>query len=128
MKMTYQPFSKHYGSIMNQKHKEETINKVTTALSDVGTALIARIKPMLDLVYEVGYNQGKQEANSGYNQLIKDVDELKSTLPITEKYWNPRTFKPIDINKGCPVCGIGADGKPYGYVCTRNDCPTRVTC
>lgn len=28
---------------------------------------------------------------------------------------------------GCPVCGIGADGKPMAYACTRNDCPTRAT-
>lgn len=27
---------------------------------------------------------------------------------------------------GCSVCGIGADGKPYAYACSRNDCPTRV--
>lgn len=117
MKMTYQQCSKHYGSIMNQKHKEETINKVTTALGDVGTALIKRIEPLLDLVYEAGYNQA-----------IKDAAERQSTDSMAELWWNPRTVKPVDINKGCSVCGIGADGKPYGYVCTRNDCPTRVTC
>lgn len=27
---------------------------------------------------------------------------------------------------GCPVCGVGADGKPMGYVCPRNDCPTKA--
>ena len=30
--------------------------------------------------------------------------------------------------RGCQVCGIGANGETVGYVCTRNDCPTRVTC
>lgn len=30
--------------------------------------------------------------------------------------------------RGCQVCGIGADGKTYGYVCPRGDCPTQVTC
>ena len=30
--------------------------------------------------------------------------------------------------RGCRVCGIGADGKAYGYVCPRLDCPTKVTC
>ena len=34
-----------------------------------------------------------------------------------------KTWKP-----GCQVCGIGADGKAIGYVCTRGDCPTRITC
>ena len=29
--------------------------------------------------------------------------------------------------RGCAVCGIGADGKAYGYVCPRLNCPTKVT-
>lgn len=29
---------------------------------------------------------------------------------------------------GCPVCGIGSDGKPYAYACQRNDCPTGARC
>ena len=29
---------------------------------------------------------------------------------------------------GCQTCGIGSDGRAYGYVCSRSDCPTRVTC
>lgn len=36
--------------------------------------------------------------------------------------WVPRA------GLGCPVCGVGADGKPMGYVCTNPNCPTRVTC
>ena len=35
--------------------------------------------------------------------------------------------KPLYTN-GCPVCGLGADGKATGYVCSRGDCPTRITC
>lgn len=30
--------------------------------------------------------------------------------------------------RGCSVCGVGANGETVGYVCIRNDCPTRVTC
>ena len=38
-------------------------------------------------------------------------------------------FPPVSQwNRGCAVCGIGADNKAYGYVCPRSDCPTRVTC
>ena len=29
---------------------------------------------------------------------------------------------------GCPVCSIGSKPGVYGVVCTRGDCPTRVTC
>jgi len=34
----------------------------------------------------------------------------------------------VEQKRGCRVCGIGADGKAYCYVCPRSDCPTRVTC
>jgi len=32
------------------------------------------------------------------------------------------------LNRGCGVCGIGDNGQIMGYVCTRSDCPTRITC
>jgi hypothetical protein len=32
------------------------------------------------------------------------------------------------VKMGCPVCGIGADGKPMGYACSNPNCPTKVTC
>lgn len=31
------------------------------------------------------------------------------------------------IDKPLPTgCGIGSDGKPMGYACPRNDCPTKA--
>ena len=38
------------------------------------------------------------------------------------------TFHVEPLKWGCGVCRIGADGKAYGYVCPRLDCPTKVTC
>ena len=38
---------------------------------------------------------------------------------------NTVAFQPY---KGCPVCGLGKGGEVTGYVCYRNDCPTKVTC
>jgi hypothetical protein len=35
--------------------------------------------------------------------------------------------KTAPMKLGCPVCGLGSDGCPMGYVCPRNDCPTRVS-
>jgi hypothetical protein len=101
---------------MNKQHKEQVINNVTNALGDVGSSMLNRVRPLIDLAYEAGYNQA-----------IKDAAERQSTDSMTELWWNPRTVKPVDTNKGCSVCGIGADGKPYGYVCNRDDCPTKVT-
>jgi hypothetical protein len=104
--------------VMNKQHKEETINKIIMALGDdIGSTFLNRLKPLLDLAYEASYNQA-----------YKDATERQSTNPIPEQWWNPRIVKPVDINKGCPVCDMGADGKAYGYVCNRSDCPTRVTC
>ena len=30
--------------------------------------------------------------------------------------------------RSCAVCNIGANGNVIGYVCSRPDCPTRITC
>jgi hypothetical protein len=56
---------------------------------------------------------------------------LASTQPIRDPYtavpaWAPRPAG--TMHSGCPVCSLGADGKPMGYVCPRNDCPSRITC
>lgn len=41
--------------------------------------------------------------------------------------WNPNTtYGPITTTYGCSVCGMQSD-KAMGYVCPRNDCPTKVT-
>jgi len=101
---------------MNKHHKEQIINNVTNALGDAGSSFLNRVRPLIDLAYEAGYNQA-----------IKDgVARLSTIMP--EQWLNSPTVRPVDMNKGCRVCGIGADGKSYGYVCTRDDCPTKVTC
>ena len=43
-----------------------------------------------------------------------------------ETPWKP--WKPLELGRGCQACGMGADGAATGYVCTRGDCPTRITC
>jgi hypothetical protein len=100
---------------MNQQHKEETINKIIIALGDdIGSTFLNRLKPLLDLAYEASYNQA-----------IKDAAERQSTMPWDQPV--PQKWESYP-HRGCQVCGIGADGKAYGYVCNRDDCPTRVTC
>lgn len=47
--------------------------------------------------------------------------EARQMYPTTPLY---RTT----THTGCGVCGIGSDGRVMGYVCNRNDCPTKVTC
>lgn len=32
------------------------------------------------------------------------------------------------VDRGCRVCGIGANGSVFGYVCQRTDCPVGITC
>ena len=60
-------------------------------------------------------------------ELKQRVDEFESprTWPSPNTTWP--TIQP-KVTMGCPICGIGADGKAYGYVCNRSDCPTRITC
>ena len=59
------------------------------------------------------------------------ADALRAALEQPERTLTP--FWPdVPIfhygHKGCSICGLGADGRTMGYVCSRIDCPTRVTC
>ena len=58
------------------------------------------------------------------------ITALRDALaePVQEPAPMP-PFPPVSQwKRGCAVCGLGADGKAYGYACPRSDCPTRVTC
>lgn len=55
-------------------------------------------------------------------------DQKPAEIPDwTDPYRYPVTPR-FNQGRGCQVCGIGADGRAYGYVCSRGDCPTRITC
>ena len=60
----------------------------------------------------------------GYN--LDEMKELQRTVELAKK-WFPQK-QPSTVSGGCRTCGIGADGNPYGYVCARDDCPTKITC
>ena len=99
---------------MNKQHKEQIINNVTNALGDVGSSVLNRVRPLIDLAYEAGYNQAIKDT-------VQHQPIIPRDQPVRQK-WESYPYR------GCPVCGMGADGKAYGYVCNRSDCPTRVTC
>lgn len=52
-----------------------------------------------------------------FEQVINQMKLLYLPEKTTEKYY-----------AGCQVCRIGANNSVMGYVCYRNDCPTRITC
>ena len=84
------------------------------------------MKPVIDLAVE-GLKSGgvphaetfrvffEQVYHCGYRDALRDLDN-KRVYSDQEK-----------AHHGCRVCGIGCDGRAYGYVCSREDCPTRVT-
>lgn len=62
-----------------------------------------------------------------YTDMVAILSKDKVTVPPMVNPMFP--YRPeISLGQGCPKCGIGADGKPMGYACTRTDCPTGVTC
>lgn len=68
----------------------------------------------------------EQSKNESLKKIL--IDYLAAQL-AKENLIEPETLpdSPWAYNKGCRVCGIGADGSPIGYVCSRTDCPTRIT-
>jgi len=69
------------------------------------------------------------------NTCARDLYELEANATLTALEAAGMVVVPREVpvppmtstRLGCPVCEIGADGKPYAYVCMRNDCPTRAT-
>lgn len=55
------------------------------------------------------------------DRLLKIIESLSApkypTFPVTSPYPSP------PYTKGCPKCGIGADGGSLGYVCNDPSCP-----
>lgn len=78
---------------------------------------------------EAGYAAGLAEAEPVQEPAkdhFPDVTKMVQEQVAPELPWKP--WKPVELGRGCQVCGIGADGKASGFVCTRGDCPTRFTC
>lgn len=72
-------------------------------------------------------------------RLHAELERCKQVCAATSEAWREEaalaepveptpTFHVEPLKWGCGVCGIGADGKAYGYVCPRLDCPTKVSC
>jgi len=55
-------------------------------------------------------------------------EEIELAMPQRDfRGYFPPAYAPQWQSRGCFVCGLGADGKPMAYVCSRNGCPTRAT-
>ena len=64
-----------------------------------------------------------------YADIVAILARDKITVPPMVSPNTTFPFRPeYSLSQGCPKCGIGADGKPMGYVCNRTDCPTGVSC
>jgi hypothetical protein len=65
-------------------------------------------KTDLDRLYDQAYWQG-------YND--RAILDLNNFQPLAGAKF-----------KGCQVCGLDMTKGAWGYVCPRDDCPTRITC
>jgi hypothetical protein len=65
-----------------------------------------------------------------YKQMLDKLAELEQRIANLEHQQRVAAWPNTDKQwpRGCRVCGLGSDGKSYGYVCNRTDCPTAVTC
>jgi hypothetical protein len=86
-----------------------------------------------DLENQIRLAEARLDALSKENAFLRElVHHLASRpSPYFPSMPSPKTEPWPKVEKttmGCQTCGIGSDGRAYGYVCSRSDCPTRVTC
>ena len=71
--------------------------------------------------YKDGYRDGFLD---GFKAARDNPYMTQSAVPNT--FLSP-TIKPTQPHSGCSVCKMHFT-EPWGYVCNRTNCPTRVTC
>lgn len=79
--------------------------------------------------YKRGYRDGYRDGQADANKVIP-VPTIPPypQMPATPPYpYQPDNPNRLNISSRCPVCGVDWSG-PMGYVCPRNDCPTKVWC
>lgn len=84
-------------------HKKDIIDMAILGLKQGGFDHAEIFRSLLEKIYDSGFNEGYKSVLNSFG-------------------------KQLDKTSGCKICGIGSDGKAYGYVCIREDCPTRVSC
>ena len=89
-------------------------------MSDLRTAAL-RARYALAL-----WSTGRDMDAVALNDLIAELDAALAEPQEPAIPWGKAIG--VEQKRGCRVCGIGADGKAFGYVCSRSDCPTRITC
>ena len=89
-------------------------------MSDLRTAAL-RARDALAL-----WSTGRDMDAVALNDLIAELDAALAEPQEPAIPWGKAIG--VEQKRGCRVCGIGADGKAFGYVCSRSDCPTRITC
>jgi regulator of replication initiation timing len=91
--------------------KDEVFNKLIECEKEIQS-----LKTKVELVVK---------ENAFLKELVHHLASRPAPYPPAMPLVAPHT---TTIKQGCMICGVGADGKPYGYVCPRSDCPTRITC
>lgn len=131
---------KHEGKWYCKLHHPPTVQAKRAASRDRWNAKWAA-QEQARVEAELAQDEMKRKA-AAYDGLVAERDALKDHVHRLESLCHDmageltvlRAIKqmqaalPETLKRGCRVCGIGADGKAYGYVCSRSDCPTRITC
>lgn len=114
-------------------YKDEVINQAIKSLEDAGFPGACSLSLMFDRVYQCGYNEAGRMHRDEIQYLKDRLEQAMTTIETlmkTPKVTPPEYPVVSTPTIGCKVCGIGGSNvtQTWGYVCPRNDCPTKVTC
>ena len=92
--------------------------------------LETRYKSYTDKMAEIQKNKDLAARCKEQAALILQLQKEIARLETMTKFPFPFPSAPVTTpyQRGCPVCGIGANGEIMGYVCSRTDCPSAVRC
>ena len=116
-------------------YKKEVVNTAIKSLEADGFpgAVSLSLMFLLERVYECGYNEAgriHRDENEYLKDRLKQAMTTIETLSKTPKVAPPEYPVVNAPTIGCNVCGLRGSSvtQTWGYVCSRLDCPTKVTC
>ena len=72
--------------------------------------------------YRQGYKDGFEAGFEAGGKLNKPLYQITPNLYQTVPPWHNTAVS------ACLVCGRLFDGNPMGFVCSYNNCPSKITC
>lgn len=116
----------------DMSYKDNVVNAAINSMEEGGYPGARSLSLIFERLYDCGYNEAGRMYRDEIEYLKDRLTQAMNTIETLMK--TPKVTPPEypgytpPVYRGCSRCGISSDAGVMGYVCSRLDCPTKVTC